>query len=74
MNGSVDESFEIKLRNHTKGTTKVRVVEHLYRGLNWAIQAHSDDFVKKDNMTIEFEVPVEAGVERTVTYSVHYTW
>jgi hypothetical protein len=74
MNGSVDESFEIKLRNHTKGTTKVRVVEHLYRGLNWAIQAHSDDFVKKDSKTIEFEVPVEAGVEKTVIYSVHYTW
>jgi hypothetical protein len=74
MNGSVDESFEIKLRNHAKGTTKVRVAEHLYRGLNWAIQAHSDDFVKKDSKTIEFEVPVEAGVEKTVTYSVHYTW
>lgn len=73
-NGSVDESFEIKVRNHTKGSTKIRVVEHLYRGLNWAIQAHSDDYVKKDSKTIEFEVPVDPGVEKTLTYSVHYSW
>src|SRR6202142_3754204 len=29
--GFVDESFEIKLRNHKKEPATVRVVEHLYR-------------------------------------------
>ncbi len=28
----LDESFEIKLRNHKKEPVEVRVVEHLYRG------------------------------------------
>jgi hypothetical protein len=33
----VDESFEITLNNHKKNAAVVRVVEHLYRGLNWDI-------------------------------------
>ena len=35
---------------------------------------HSDDFVKKDPQTIEFRVPVKPDEERTVTYTVHYSW
>src|SRR5256886_6548205 len=31
----LDESFEIKVRNHKKESVDVRVVEHLYRWLTW---------------------------------------
>jgi hypothetical protein len=72
--GWVDESFEIKLRNHTKVPVQIRVVEHLYRGLNWTITAKSSDYLQKDARTIEFQAPVDPGVERVLTYSVHYTW
>jgi hypothetical protein len=70
----VDESFEIKLRNRKKTPVEIRVVERLYRWSNWNITAKSDDFAKKDSQTIEFRVKVQPDVERTVTYSVHYTW
>jgi hypothetical protein len=71
----MDESFEIKLRNRKKDQPVViRVVEHLYRWSNWEITAHSDDFVKKDSQTIEFRIPVKPDEERTVTYTVHYSW
>jgi hypothetical protein len=71
----IDESFEIKLRNRKKDTpVTIRVVEHLYRWSNWEITKHSDDFVKKDSQTIEFNIPVKPDEERTVTYSVHYSW
>ena len=71
----VDESFEIKLRNRKKtDAVEIRVVEHLYRWNNWNITAKSDDFVKKDAQTIEFRVPVKPDEERTVTYTVHYSW
>jgi hypothetical protein len=71
----MDETFEIKLRNRKKdGPVEIRVVEHLYRGNNWNITAKSDDFVKKDAQTIEFRVPVKPDEERTVTYTVHYSW
>jgi hypothetical protein len=71
---NIDESFEIKLRNHKKEPVEIRVVEHLYRWSNWKITAKSDDFVKKDSQSIEFRVPVKPDEERTVTYTVHYSW
>ena len=71
----VDETFEIKLRNHKKGAAvEIRVVEHLYRWSNLNITAKSDEFVKKDAQTIEFRVPVKPDEEKTVTYTVHYSW
>jgi hypothetical protein len=71
----IDESFEIKLRNRKKDApVEIRVVEHLYRWSNWEITAKSDDFVKKDSQTIEFRVPVKPDEEKTVTYTVHYSW
>ena len=71
----IDESFEIKLRNRKKtDAVEIRVVEHLYRWSNWEITAKSDDFVKKDSQTIEFRIPVKPDEEKTVTYTVHYSW
>lgn len=70
----IDESFEIKLRNHKKEAVEVRVVEHLYRCLNWEINQKSDDFRKTDSRTAEFRVRVPAGEEKTLAYNVHYTW
>ena len=70
----VNETFEIKLRNRKKEAVEIRVVEPLYRSANWNITAKSDEFVKKDSQTIEFRVPVKPDEERTVTYSVHYSW
>jgi hypothetical protein len=71
----MDESFEIKLRNRKKDApVEIRVVEHLYRWSNWEITAKSEDFVKKDSQTIEFRVPVKPDEEKTVTYTVHYSW
>ena len=70
----VDESFEIKLRNHKKEPVEIRVVEHLFRWLNWEITQKSDPFVKTNAQTAEFRVPLKPDEEKTVTYSVHYFW
>jgi hypothetical protein len=70
----IDESFEIKLRNHKKEPVEIRVVEHLYRWSNWNLTAQSDEFAKKDSQTIEFRIPVKPDEERKVTYTVHYSW
>ncbi|HJT70957.1 MAG TPA: hypothetical protein VJ731_12205 [Terriglobales bacterium] len=70
----IDESFEIKLRNHKKEAAEIRVVEHLYRCVNWDITQKSDDFNKTDSRTAEFRVRVPADAEKTLTYTVHYTW
>jgi hypothetical protein len=70
----LDESFEIKLRNRKQEPAEFRVVEHLYRWNNWEITAKSDDFKKTDSQTIEFRATVKPDEERTITYTVHYSW
>jgi hypothetical protein len=71
----LDEAFEIKIRNRKeKDTVEFRVVEHLYRWINWEIVEKSQDFEKTDSRTIEFRVEVPPGAEKVITYKVHYTW
>ena len=69
-----DESFEIKVRNHKKEAVEVRVVEHMYRWLQWQITAKSLPSSKKDARTIEFRPTIPAGAEAVITYTVHYSW
>ncbi|HEY2116299.1 MAG TPA: hypothetical protein VGJ51_14475 [Candidatus Angelobacter sp.] len=71
---TLDESFEIKLRNHKKEPMEIRVVEHLYRWTNWDIPKTSDSFNKLDSKTVEFRVKVPPDGEKIVTYTAHYSW
>jgi hypothetical protein len=70
----MDESFEIRVRNHKKEAAQIRVVEHLYRCNNWKIADESTEHRKKDAQTIEFPVTVAPDGEQVITYTVHYTW
>lgn len=73
-NHRADESFEIRIRNHKEQDVEVRVVEHLYRWLQWEVTETSKDFAKTDARTIEFRPRVPAGGEAVVTYTVRYSW
>jgi hypothetical protein len=70
----LDESIEIKLRNHKKEPVEIRVVEHLFRWTNLDITEKSDPFTKTNAQTIEFHIPVKADEEKTIHYTVHYSW
>ena len=70
----VDESFEIKVRNHKSTAAEVRIVEHLYRWSNWDINKNSDPFTKLDSQTVAFTVQIPADGEKVVSYQVHYSW
>jgi hypothetical protein len=70
----INESFEIKLRNHKKEPVKVIVKENLFRWTNWEITKSSDKYEKQDYRTIHIPVDVPVDGEKTVTYSVKYTW
>jgi hypothetical protein len=70
----MDESFEIRVRNHKKEAVDVRVVEHLYRWSNWKFSEQSQESRKKDAQTAEFPVTIPANGEQVITYTVHYTW
>jgi len=70
----MDESFEIRVRNHKKEAVSVRVVEHLYRWTNWKLSEQSQESHKTDAQTVEFPVTVAPDGEQVVTYTVHYSW
>jgi hypothetical protein len=70
----MDETFEIRVRNHKKESVTVRVVEHLYRWTNWKLVDQSTQSKKRDAQTIEFPVTVAPNGEQVITYTVHYSW
>jgi hypothetical protein len=71
---SIQESFEITLRNHKEEEVEVRIVEHLFRWSEWEITQESQEHVKVDAQTIEYSVTIPADGEGKVTYTVLYRW
>ena len=71
---SLEEAFEITLRNHKTEAIEVRVVERLYRWMNWQLVEQSDAWTKTDAQTAEFRVTVPPGGAKVVTYRVRYDW
>jgi hypothetical protein len=70
----MEESFEIKVRNHKKEAVNVRVVENLYRWTNWKLIEQSQSSRQTDAQTIEFPITIAADGEEVVSYTVHYSW
>jgi hypothetical protein len=70
----MEESFEIKVRNHKKQPVDVVVRESLYRWSQWSLIQQSVPSEKKDAQTVEFPVRVAADGEAVVSYRVRYTW
>lgn len=64
------DSFLITLRNHKEREVTIKVLEHL-RG-DWTILQASPSYRKVDASTVEFEIPVPAGGESQVAYTVEY--
>lgn len=71
---TLDEGFEITLKNHKNTPVEIRVVEHLYRGLTWSITDSSASYNKTDGHTIEYLIALPANQEKKLTYTAHYTW
>jgi hypothetical protein len=73
-NHKASESFEIKLRNRKKEAVEIRVVERLFRWVQWDIEKKSQAFEKKDAQTVEFRVALKPDEEKAVAYTVNYSW
>jgi len=71
---TIDESFEISVRNRKKEAATVVVREYLYRWNSWEITQHDHDFAKRDAQTIDFTLDIAANAEAKITYTVHYHW
>ena len=71
---TIEESYQIKMRNHKADAVVVRVVEPLFRWSNWQITQTNQDYTKLDAQTIEYRVNVGPNGEGTVNYTVRYSW
>lgn len=71
---TMDETIEIKVRNHKTEPVKVIVKENLYRWTNWKIVESSEKHEKADARTIHFPVTIEKDGEAVIRYKVHYSW
>ena len=69
----MEETYQIKLRNHKEEKVEVTVVEHLYPYTNWEISENNFKYEKKDASTIEFKIPLEKNQEQIVNYKVRYS-
>lgn len=71
---TIDETFEITVKNQKTTAANVSVVEHMERAVNWQIAEKSTDYTRRDSTTLEFPVTVAPAGETKVTYTVHYSW
>lgn len=71
---TIDESFEISVRNRKKEAATVVVREYLYRWSNWEVTAKNHAYTKRDAQTIDFPLDIPADGEGKLTYAVHYSW
>jgi hypothetical protein len=71
---TMTESFRITLRNAREADATVTVIEPMGRWTDWEITASSVEGTKRDAQHAEFDVPVPAGGETVLTYTVSYRW
>lgn len=70
----VEETIEIKLRNHKNDAVEVQVYEHPWRWSQWEIVKSSAEWQKVDQATIKFPVKISKDGEKVITYTIRYSW
>lgn len=70
----VEETIQIKVRNHKKEPVNVQVYEHPWRWSQWEILKSSTEYVKVDQSTIKFPAKIAKDEEKVVTYTIRYSW
>ncbi|MGB2868709.1 MAG: DUF4139 domain-containing protein [Bacteroidota bacterium] len=69
-----DETFEIKVRNHKKEAVEVVIYEHPWRWNDWDITSSTAKWEKVDQTTVRIPVHITADEEKTVKYTIRYSW
>ena len=71
---TMSERVSITLKNAKSQPVTVRVTERLGRWTDWEISGSTVPAMKRNAQTAAFDVPVPAGGEATLTYTVRYRW
>lgn len=71
---TITESFRVTLGNGGERDATIRVIEPLPRWSDWELVSSSVEPVRSAAREVEFLVPVSAGGEAELEYTVRYTW
>ena len=70
----VEETIEIKMRNHKAEPVEVQVYEHPWRWSEWEILKSSAEWQKVDQTTIKFSTKIAKDEEKIISYTIRYSW
>jgi hypothetical protein len=70
----VEETIEIKVRNHKKEAVEVLIYEHPWRWSEWEVLKSGTAWEKVDQSTLKFPVKIAKDGEAVVTYTIRYSW
>jgi hypothetical protein len=70
----VEETIELKVRNHKEEAVDVQVYEHPWRWSQWEILSSSTAWEKVDQSTLKFPVRIPKDGEKVVRYTIRYSW
>jgi hypothetical protein len=70
----VEETIEIKVRNHKNEAVEVLVYEHPWRWNQWEITKSNADWEKVDQSTLKFTVKIPKDGETIINYTIKYSW
>ncbi len=70
----VEETIEIKVRNHKDEMATVQVYEHPWRWSQWEIVKSNTEWTKVDQTTLSFPVKIKKDGEAVITYTIRYSW
>lgn len=71
---TMTETLVVVVRNAKREAATVHLTEALPRWTDWEITASSLPVAKRDAQTAQFAVPVPAGGETELRYTVRYRW
>ncbi len=70
----VEETIEIRVRNHKKEPVSVLICEHPWRWTHWEIVRADTEWEKSDQTTLKFPVNLGSDKEAVVHYTIRYSW
>lgn len=70
----VEETIEVKVRNHKDDAADVQIYEHPWRWNQWEIVTANAEWTKVDQSTLKFPVRIGKDGEKVIRYTIRYSW
>ncbi len=68
------QTYEFRIRNHKPTAIHVRAIGKLLGYSNWKVTKTTEEFTRHDFETLHFDFRLEPDTEKTITYTVDYSW